>query len=600
MVTSGSHSDSPRGMTSNNIDAYALFEALTGRKIDRRAMPSSSSRTMSEDYEFLGNDKDGRPTMGEEPSPDEPPKDVNVGAINPYALVEAMIGHKLDRHSLHTARIISDFLQTDYEELFDMKYNSVLFAGLKLNEGDRQAEELSEKEMQILEERDLVTPDLSRIRKLNDLEKIGLKELGETRIRMARMQNGKLRLILDGQNLGRTVGNHDVTETINELVLPFRHGKDEGREWTPPNSSWRDMHEAFFRSIPRRVLMDGAPFGLGGFGGLGLNSHHALREMEYQHRFDDPTQGASSNSWLIAAIFSVFWANPAMINRSTGMIAGGSMDNDDGNDRNNNRKTLAVKFHDKGGRNNAETDTVEVDYQIPVNNSTDMPVYARASDGYETWPALYEKAFVKWMTRAEDRDHVDLTQAHNGDPVKAMAQINGREPRYYFTDRHSGAELAGLVRSCSVNKRTVCPMAAWTYATGGSSGSGDDDDNDDNDNDNDGNDNDGNNGGQRRRRGGGGNRGGRGTMFRGSNLVANHAYSVLGWVSGGQDDDNQYIIVRNPWGVTEPRGLTSYPGLLDRVEPEFWPPAVLLDRDGVFSVEVQAFKKYFACIGVAK
>ncbi|KAI2776316.1 hypothetical protein F4815DRAFT_484714 [Daldinia loculata] len=90
-----------------------------------------------------------------------------------------------------------------------------------------------------------------------------------------------------------------------------------------------------------------------------------------------------------------------------------------------------------------------------------------------------------------------------------------------------------------------------------------------------------------------------GDMFRGSNLVANHAYSVLGWVSEGQED-NQYIIIRNPWGVTEPRGLTSYPGLLDRVEPEFWPPAALLDRDGVFSVEVQAFKKYFACIGVAK
>ncbi|KAI1763829.1 cysteine proteinase [Hypoxylon sp. FL1150] len=575
MVTSGSSSDSPRGMTSNNnnnIDAFALFEALTGRKIDRRSVPSPSSRTMSEDYEVLGDDRDDRPILGEEPSPDEPPKDVNVGAINPYALVEAMIGHKLDRHSLHTARIISDFLQTDYEELFDMKHNSVLFAGLKLNEEGRRAEELSEKEVQILEERDLTTPDLSRVKKLDDLEKIGLKDFGGTRITMARMQNGKLRLILDGQRLGRTVGSRDVTETINELVLPHRRrgrdDKQQDREWTPPNSSWRDMHEAFFRSIPRRFLMDDAPFGLGIGGGIGLglgnlNSHQALHEMQYRHRFDDPTQGASSDSWLIAAIFSVFWANPAMINRSTGMISGGPVrggqryyDDNDDDDRDGGRgRTLAIKFHDKGGRNNAETGTVEVDYQIPVNNSTDMPVYARASDGYETWPALYEKAFVKWMTRAEDRDRVDLTQAHNGDPVKAMAQISGRDPRYYFTDRHSGAELAGLVRSCSVNKRTVCPMAAWTHATG--------------------------------------------DMFRGSNLVANHAYSVLGWVSGGQEE-NQYIIVRNPWGVTEPRGLTSYPGLLDRVEPEFWPPAALLDRDGVFSVEVQAFKKYFACIGVAK
>ncbi|KAI2466407.1 cysteine proteinase [Annulohypoxylon bovei var. microspora] len=532
MVTSGSHSDSsPRAMPTSNIDAYALFEALTGHKMDKRSIPS---RTMSEDYEDLGNESDDSPLLGKEPSPDEPPKDVNVGAINPYALVEAMIGHRLDRHALSTSRIISDVLQTDYEELFDLKHNSVLFAGLKLNEQERRAEELSENEIQILEERDLVTPDLSRVKTLNDLEKIGLKEVGDTRIKMARMQNGKLRLILDGQSLGRTVGNNDITETINDLVLPFRHSKED-HDWTPPNGSWRDMNEALFRSIPRRFMMDGSPFAF----------THNSRE-QYQHRFDDPTQGASSNNWLIAAIFSVFWANPSMINRSTRVLSG-PMDR--------NRRTLSIKFHDKGGRNNADTDTVEVDYQIPVNNSTDMPIYARSSDGYETWPALYEKAFVKWMTRSEDRSRVDLTQAHNGDPIKAMAQINGREPRYYFTDRHSPAELAGLVRSCSVNKRTISPMAAWTHATG--------------------------------------------DMFRGSNLVANHAYSVLGWVSEGQEE-NQYIIVRNPWGVTEPRGLTSYTGLLDRVEPEYWPPAALLDRDGVLSIEVKAFKKYFACIGVAK
>ncbi|OTA53992.1 cysteine proteinase [Hypoxylon sp. EC38] len=535
MVSSSPHPEpSPRGFTTTNIDARALFEALTGQKMpDRRSM---SPQTMAEDYEYVGSSDDDRPLLGQEPSPDEPPKDVNVGCINPYALVEAMVGHKLDRHSLHTARIISDFLQTDYEELFDMKHNSILYAGLKLSEENRQAEELSEKEIQILEERDLVTPDLSRVKTINDLEKIGLKGIGDIRVKMARMQNGKLRLIVDGKSLGKTVSNHDVTETINELVLPFRHGKDS-REWTPPNSSWRDINEALLRSIPRRFMMDGPQFPFG--------SANGFRE-QYQHRFDDPTQGASSNNWLIAAIFSVFWANPAVINRSTRMITG-PMDR--------NRRTLSVKFHDKGGRNNAETDTVEVDYQVPVNNSTDMPIYARSSDGYETWPALYEKAFVKWMTHSQDRDHVDMTQAHNGDPIKAMAQINGREPRYYFTDRHSGAELVGLVRNCSVNKRTISPMVAWTHATGG--------------------------------------------MFRGSNLVANHAYSVLGWVSEGQEE-NQYIIIRNPWGVTEPRGLTSYPGLLDRVEPEFWPPAALLDRDGVFSVEVQAFKKYFACIGVAK
>ncbi|KAL7623095.1 hypothetical protein AAE478_006774 [Parahypoxylon ruwenzoriense] len=560
MVTSNSHAEFPRGFPNTGVDAYALFEALTGHKIDRRSL---SSRTMSEDYEVLGNMNEDRPLLGQEPSPDEPPKDVNVGVMNPYALVEAMVGHRVDRHSLCTARLMADVLQTDYEELFDLEHNSVLFAGLRLNKENRQAEPLSEKEIEILEEHDLITPDLSRVKKLDDLEKIGLKGLGDIRVKMARMQNGKLRLVLDGRSLGTTVGNRDVTMTINELAIPFRKDRG-GKEWTPPNCSWQDANDAFFRSIPRRLIVEGPQFAFGG--------HHQLGQEEYRHRFDDPIQGAASNSWLIAAIFSVFWANPAIINRAT-RTPGPPLGRDDVSSSNSHRHTLAIKFHDKGGRNNAQTDTIKVDYSIPINNSTGAPVYCRSSDGYEAWPALYEKAFVKWMTHGGgdsdnngDRDtsdeegrmdRVDLTQAHNGDPIKAMAQMNGLTPRYYMTDRHSAAELAGLVRSCSVNKRTISPMAAWTHATGENT-------------------------------------------YRGSNLVANHAYSVLGWVSEGQGDDSQYIIVRNPWGVTEPRGLTTYPGLLDRVEPEFWAPAALLDRDGVYSVEVGAFKKYFACIGVAK
>ncbi|KAF3058542.1 hypothetical protein GL218_05258 [Daldinia childiae] len=227
MVTSGSPSESPRGAPSN-IDAFALFEALTGHKIDRRSIPS---RTMSEDYEVLGNERDDHPLLGQEPSPDEPPKDVFIGAINPYALVEAMIGHRLDRHALSTARILADVLQTDYEELFDLKHNSVLFAGLKLNEENRQAEEISEKEMQILEERDLVTPDLSRVKKLDDLEKIGLKEVGDVASKWPAWQNDQLARVSSSMASlsGKTVGNRDVTETINELVLPFSHGKEDHR-----------------------------------------------------------------------------------------------------------------------------------------------------------------------------------------------------------------------------------------------------------------------------------------------------------------------------------------------------------------------------------
>lgn len=196
-------------------------------------------------------------------------------------------------------------------------------------------------------------------------------------------------------------------------------------------------------------------------------------------------------------------------------------------------------------------------------------MYCRSSDGLAIWPALYEKAFAKWIrgsqtglsswkavSREGQQEHVDMTELFQGDPVKAMAQINGREPEYYMTDKHEASDLVGLVRRCSVNRRTICPMVAWTHACDGG-------------------------------------------RYRGCNLVANHAYSVLGWSSVGQGE-KQYIIVRNPWGVTEPQGLTSYAGVLTRVEPEYWRPASLLDREGVMAIEVGAFKEYFQCLGVTK
>src|SRR5690242_6414625 len=96
-------------------------------------------------------------------SPSDPaPKDMHIGAINPYALVEAILSKKIDRKSTDSAQVISDTLQTDYDELFDLKYNSVLYAGLKLNPKTNMAEPVSARDMHTLTEEDLETPDLSR------------------------------------------------------------------------------------------------------------------------------------------------------------------------------------------------------------------------------------------------------------------------------------------------------------------------------------------------------------------------------------------------------------------------------------------------------
>ncbi|KAH6666553.1 hypothetical protein B0J14DRAFT_193885 [Halenospora varia] len=439
-------------------------------------------------------------------SPSDPaPKDMHISAINPYALVEAILSKKIDRKSTDSAQVISDTLQTDYDELFDLKYNSVLYAGLKLNPKTNMAEPVSARDMHTLTEEDLETPDLSRIEKVSDLHGIGLKDVGATKVKQAWMQNGKLNMVLHPHALGRTLSNLAVTSSISELVTPFR--RSERGEWTPPNSTWQDMG-VYFKDATE---------------------------------YNDPVQGAVGNSWLIAAIVAVSWADP-------NAIVHGSR----ASERGETKRVLAIQLHSKGGRNDSPTKTVKVNYDIPVNNSSDLMVYSRSSDTGEIWPSLYEKAFATWITGTTS-DHPDITQIGSGDPVKAMAQINNKSPHYYFTSSRSATDLQGLVRANSVNFRTINPMTAWTHASDG--------------------------------------------MYKGSNIVANHAYTVLGWASQG---GKQYLILRNPWGVTEPAGLTTYPDLLDSFDTTFWRPTEMLDRGGVFALEAASFKKYFAGLGVAK
>ncbi len=55
--------------------------------------------------------------------------------INPYALAELIAGRKINWKKISDARkVLEEILQTPYDKLFDPKYNSPLYIGLKLNE----------------------------------------------------------------------------------------------------------------------------------------------------------------------------------------------------------------------------------------------------------------------------------------------------------------------------------------------------------------------------------------------------------------------------------------------------------------------------------
>lgn len=531
---------------SGTIDPYALFEALTGKKIDRTTLAvleasTSTAAFANDDDDFAFADYHQTPSLGKLPVPDRPPKDfeLNVGATNPYALVEAVLGYRLDYNTPNVAQLISSVLATDYDELFDMKHKSVLYAGLDYDEKENRTYELKREDINILHDWDFQTPDLSGVQTLADLEQVGLSDLGATKIKIARLQNGKLHLVLDAKSITRTASNRNITRTVNEMVTRFR-AQDERSFGCPPNTAWRDVEEHIFKNATQKLISNfNHQFDLGHKEDDTMNIYADKKAI---HFFDGPVQGATSNSWLIAALFSVYWSDIAIIHQCF---------RGDGLKRSpDDRIRHVIKLYNKGGqRNNAEDRTLLVDYQVPIHKNMKEPVYCRAASGNDYWPTLYEKAFAMWIQRS-DVDRADATQTAYGDPIKAMAQIDGKKPQYFFTKNHKNSEVLSLVRGCSLNFKTVSPMCAYTYPTG--------------------------------------------DEFRGANMVANHAYSVLGWADYG---GRQYIVIRNPWGITEPKGLSSCPGVIDRVDVSIWPQASMIDAGGILAVDAGMFDKYFACIG---
>jgi hypothetical protein len=71
----------------------------------------------------------------------------------------------------------------------------------------------------------------------------------------------------------------------------------------------------------------------------------------------------------------------------------------------------------------------------------------------------------------------------------------------------------------------------------------------------------------------------------------------LGWA---YQNSKKYIVLRNPWGVTEPAGLNSYQGVLSFFDKTFWRPITMIGNDGVFAIEANSFQNLFAGLGVAK
>lgn len=432
---------------------------------------------------------------------DQAPKDMFVGVINPYALTEAITGRKFDWTDAKSFQILEQALETSYSELFDIKFNSPLYAGLQLAK-DSTVKLMKAEEIKVRSSDKLETINFSTIKNLKDLSKAGIKDLDSVAVKDARLDKGDVKVVLNVPKLNNTITNTTVSPIIKDIVFG-NFNVNVG--WTPANCLWSDRGN-FFNDVTE---------------------------------FNDPIQGSVGNCYFISAIAALAWATPYSIEHKVRATGTGET-----------QRVNAIQFYTKGGGKDAPSKLIEVTDNTIITTSNN-PVYCRSNDAGEIWPAVYEKAFAKWINQTAD-DKPDITKTAFGDPVKAIAQLNNKTPMYYYTNTRTADQLYGIVRENSMSMKTINPMVAWTY------GSGD---------------------------------------YSGSNIVANHAYTILGWAFV---NNKSYIILRNPWGVTEPNGLNSYQGLISFFDNSFWRPINMIGNDGVFALEINAFKYYFAGMGVAK
>jgi hypothetical protein len=443
----------------------------------------------------------------------------NVGIINPYALAELITGRKIPWNELpDVPRMLEEILETPFEELFDPVHGGPLFTGLRLTDQmilEQVRSPLLDVEMRV-SVNDLEDPlaiGVEEIRTLADLgPRFEARDVGA--IPVVRAENDgpqHLRLTLRMpererlQRLARVLR----PEIVNTIAFdPTK--KDKDKETTPPTGTWADPGQFFNKAA----------------------------------EYFDPKQGAVANCYYIAALAAVAWAMPYRIKHMTRAIGQAQ-----------HQFTNLIRFYkpDSGGVVDKEIEVTEL---LPVN-AAGNPIYARSTEAGEIWPGVYEKAFAKYLT-GHTGDFPDITATALGDGVLAMARLTGGTQQSRLTVNNSSDALFDFVRGNSLSRRTVNPMVASTYSTGGAAEQN--------------------------------------ITYAGSKLAASHVYTVLGW---DYREGVKYIILRNPWGHTG-----SAVGTLESTfwayDISWWRPIDLTENDGIFGLAAGLFKTYFRRIGVVK
>ncbi|QNO37288.1 hypothetical protein H4J02_12755 [Protaetiibacter sp. SSC-01] len=491
-----------------------------------------------------------------------------TGAPNPYALASLVAGRRIDWEGAADPRSI-------LEDVFDLPYadiigsaESPIFYGTSFRGGRptrKRPAAPPERGADETDDQHDATPDVSRAKTLADiLAALGQKSPADVPVRGATLTR-------DGvfAELGRT---GDLTKNyaklfdlrVLDVLFPLLPG------YHPPGFSWQDTGRFYNETT----------------------------------EFFDPVQGQVADCYFIAALSSVAWAKPFTIADRTRATAAGQ-----------DSFTHQVSFFGgSGGYGSGGWSTVEVSDRVLVSGGGSTSYYAHSSEAGEIWPAVYEKAFAKWRFGTND-DFPKIPDLAWGDTVASCVSLTGGHGYARSHSSLTDAQLLSLVKSHSLSGRTTTPMVCWSHGAGSDAAK---------------------------------------RAAEEAGVVASHAYSVLGWmrryewmprlrleaeiprqipefrlpgpgpllgadpVSGATLEEISrvrfdipthiferyelrpvdYIVVRNPWGSAPGTGSSTTTGNFRSHDVSWWRD-IPLGQNGVFAMEVGAFRRYFAGTGGA-
>lgn len=184
---------------------------------------------------------------------------------------------------------------------------------------------------------------------------------------------------------------------------------------------------------------------------------------------------------------------------------------------------------------NLKQEWVTVSQKVAVDKATGNWVYGCSTTRSETWPAIWEKAFAKWMCGTTS-DCPDMTEIDGGNTGVALRRLTGYDyDSYYCSSKNKDKIWRLFWRNTDSNMKTISPMTVSTSSKDREATIG---------------------------------------------TIPNHVYSILGIEVY---NNVKRVVARNPWAHAH---VTKY------CRTGTW-NGIALNDNGVFSMEFDKFIEYF-------